>query len=133
MRKFTAYGQPAAKGRPRLGKWGTYTPDKTVNYENLVKYSYIDEHKDKELIQGYVNIEMKFYMQIPKSTSKKKRDLMLRHGILPDKKPDYDNMAKSITDALNGIAYRDDSQIVEAHIYKYYSEEPRTEVIIKEV
>lgn len=35
MRTFIIYGQPVAKGRPRLGKWGTYTPEKTVNYETF--------------------------------------------------------------------------------------------------
>lgn len=133
MRVFTIYGQPVAKGRPRLGKWGTYTPEKTVNYENLVKLSYIEQYKGFELMEGYLKIEMYFFMQIPKSTSNKKRELMLQRKILPDKKPDYDNMAKAITDALNGVAYIDDNQVVEAHIYKFYAEEPRAEVFITKI
>ncbi len=130
---FTIPGQPVAKGRPRVGKWGAYTPEKTVNYENLVKYSYIDKYKDSEVLKAALGIEIKFYFQIPKSTSKKNRELMLKGEILPTKKPDIDNCIKIITDALNTIAYKDDNQIVVARAYKYYADEPRAEVIIKEL
>lgn len=133
MRIFTIYGQPVAKGRPRLGKWSTYTPDKTVNYENLVKLSYIEEHKGKELLEGDLSIIINFYFSIPKSTSKKNRELMLKGEIRHNKRPDIDNCIKSITDALNNIAYKDDSQIVQVIASKLYSEEPRTEVIIEKI
>lgn len=133
MRKFTIIGQPVAKGRPRVTKWGSYTPEKTVNYENLVKYSYIDKYKDIEVLESALGIEIKFYFQIPKSTSKKNRELMLKGELLPTKKPDIDNCIKIVTDALNTIAYKDDNQVVVVHAYKYYSDEPRAEVTIKEL
>ena len=50
--------------------------------------------------------------------------------ILPTKKPDTDNIAKAILDALNGVAYYDDAQVVELHVVKKYSDEPRAEVMI---
>ena len=133
MRVFTVLGQPVAKGRPRVTKWGAYTPEKTVNYENLVKWSYIEAHSKENLLERDLSINIRFYFQIPKSTSKIKRILMNGGDIRPSKKPDIDNCIKSITDALNAIAYKDDSQIVEVHARKYYSDEPRTEVIIEEV
>ncbi|MBU5424983.1 RusA family crossover junction endodeoxyribonuclease [Tissierella pigra] len=133
MREFTVPGPPVAKGRPRLGKYTTYTPEKTVNYENLVQFSYLQKYKNTEPMEGYLKIEMIFFMPIPKSTSKKRKELMLQRKILPDKKPDYDNMAKAISDALNNIAYKDDNQIVEAHIYKFYCDEPRAEVFIENI
>lgn len=131
MIKFTIPGQPVAKGRPKVTRWGAYTPEKTVNYENLVKFSYIGEHKGKEILEDYLAIEIKFYFKIPKSTSKKKRKQMIEGKIMHNKRPDIDNCIKSITDALNEIAYKDDNQIVEIHAYKYYSEEPRAEVSIE--
>lgn len=133
MREFTVPGPPVAKGRPRLGKYTTYTPEKTVNYENLVQFSYLQKYKNAEPMEGYLKIEMLFFMPIPKSTSKKRKELMLQRKILPDKKPDYDNMAKAISDALNNIAYKDDNQIVEAHIYKFYCYDPRAEVFIESI
>lgn len=44
--------------------------------------------------------------------------------MMPDKKPDVDNIAKIICDSLNGIAYADDKQITSLHINKFYSENP---------
>jgi len=133
MREFVIYGQPVAKGRPRLGKWGTYTPPKTIEYENLVKLSYIEKFRNEPLLENQLKISIKFYFQIPKSVSKKKKQAMLEGKIMHDKRPDLDNCIKSITDALNGIAYKDDNQIVQIHACKFYSEEPRTEVCIEEL
>lgn len=57
---------------------------------------------------------------------------MLDHKIRPTKKPDFDNIGKVICDALNKIAYRDDSQIVDAQVRKFYSDRPRVVVTIME-
>lgn len=67
---------------------------------------------------------------IPKSTSKKKRKEMLEHRLRPTVKPDLDNVAKLIYDALNGVAWYDDNAIVDARVQKFYSDEPRVEVSI---
>ena len=53
--------------------------------------------------------------------------------ILPTKKPDTDNIAKAILDALNGLAYYDDAQICQLEVYKFYSDEPRAEVYIFDI
>lgn len=132
-RSFTILGQPVAKGRPKVTRWATYTPEKTVNYENLVKWSYIEAHSKSEVFESDLSIDITLFFQIPKSTSKKNKELMLQRKIRPSKKPDIDNCIKSITDALNTIAYKDDNQIIEVHAYKYYSDEPRAEVTLKEV
>ena len=50
----------------------------------------------------------------------------------PTLKPDYDNIAKIIADSLNGIAYRDDAQIVDGYVRKFYSDKPRVVVTIQE-
>lgn len=130
--KLLIPGEPVAKGRPRVTKWGTYTPEKTKNYETLVKELYFMKH-GQTLLEGELSIEVKAYFKIPKSTSKKKRKSMIDKCIRPTKKPDIDNILKIIGDALNDIAYKDDKQIVKASIEKYYSEEPRVELEIKEV
>ena len=69
-------------------------------------------------------MSVKAYYPIPKSTSKKRKEMMLQGILLPDKKPDCDNILKCIADSLNTIAYDDDKQIVHMDIEKYYSEEP---------
>lgn len=126
--KFTIPGEPTGKGRPRVMKWGTYTPEKTILYENLVKTAY-----NGELMQGALGMEVKAYYQIPVSAPKKKQEMMRKLELLPTKKPDCDNVLKIIADALNKIAYNDDSQIVYAKIEKLYSDAPRVEVVLFEL
>ncbi|MBR5795603.1 MAG: RusA family crossover junction endodeoxyribonuclease [Erysipelotrichaceae bacterium] len=134
--RFTVYGNPVAKGRPKFRKQGsfvkTYTPEKTLNYENLVKISF-DMCEEKAKLEGQLKVTMMVYCTIPKSTSKKKKELMLTGKIRPTKKPDLDNITKSILDALNGRAFDDDKQVVSLTINKYYSAIPRVEVEISEV
>lgn len=129
--KFTIPGAPVGKGRPRVTKWGTHTPEKTVLYENLVKLCYQDQcgkYTEKPLYAV-----LKIYYGIPKSTPKKHIEPMLNGKIRPCKKPDIDNVCKIIFDALNGIAYKDDTQIVQLHATKFYAETACVEVELKEV
>jgi Holliday junction resolvase RusA-like endonuclease len=58
---------------------------------------------------------------------------MVEGKIRHTKKCDADNLAKSILDALNGIAYYDDSQVCELLVRKYYSDNPRVEILISEI
>ena len=71
------------------------------------------------------------YYGIPKSASKKKHKLMLAKVYRPLKKVDVDNLCKSYLDALNEIAYKDDVQVVDLQVRKFYSENPRVVVTIQ--
>lgn len=136
--KFVIPGPPVGKGRPRFSTRGgfvkTYTPEKTVTYEKIVQQSYKEQcgdvFFDKEIPLRLIAIA---YFPIPKSTSKKMRQLMVDGKIRPIKKPDVSNILKCWEDGCNGVAYYDDAQIVEITVSRYYAEEPRTEVIISEV
>jgi Holliday junction resolvase RusA-like endonuclease len=130
--KLTIPGPPVAKQRPRLGKGFTYTPKETVNYETLIKQLYITQNYATQL-EGMLFIEVKAFFPIPKSVSKKDAALMRQMLIRPTKKPDWDNIGKICSDALNGLAYHDDSQIVSARVEKWYSEQPRVEIELWEV
>ena len=130
--------EPMGKERPRAyschGHTQVYTPYKTREYEQMIRDIYALQvgHKrfpdDAEIL-----LEVIACFAVPKSASKTKRELMLNGGILPRKKPDYDNIAKIITDALNGVAYKDDSQIVWANIRKLYAETPRVYVMMQSI
>lgn len=132
-------GPPQGKGRARTVKRGnfvhSYTPEKTVLYENLIKTLAIEEMKKKEIdmMTGAVNIWIRAYFEIPKSTSKKRREEMINFDILPCKKPDLDNIAKTVADALNGIVYNDDSQICEISMTKVYGEKPLLIICVDEI
>lgn len=131
MIKFTIPGKPQGKGRPRVTRNGTYTPQKTKDYERLVQHSFMAA-KCHSLV-GELKASIMCYYPIPKNTNKKRLAMMQSKIILPTVKPDLDNVAKAVLDALNGFAYKDDNQIVELSINKVYSDNPRVEVEIKEI
>lgn len=131
---FTIPGKPQGKGRPRFSTKGkfvsTYTPEKTKEYENLVQESFLRQCKgqyDKDYV-GEVKVKIIAYFEPPKSISKKKYEELISKGYT--KKSDIDNIAKIILDALNHIAYKDDSQVVELEVRKEYSNKNRVHVQI---
>ena len=130
---LTIPGNPFGKQRPRVTKQGiAYTPKETVNYETFVKLLYMQKYNNIKL-KGPLRMVITALYKIPKSASKKDKELMLQNAIRPTKKPDMDNIAKIIADALNGLAYEDDKQIVEMYISKIYAEDEFVEVVVEEV
>lgn len=129
---FTIKGKPQGKARPRFRKIGnyvsTYNTKQTKDYEELVKISVTEQCKDKldKEYTGLVKIHIKAYFKPNKSVSKKQYNLLIGTEFL--KKPDSDNIAKIICDSLNGLAYKDDSQVALLNIEKYYGEEEKVEV-----
>ncbi len=130
--KFTVLGAPVAKGRPRMTRQGhTYTPQKTVAYENLVRLEYQRQCGSFKFgTDAPLDVRITAYYPIPKSVSKKKRQMMVSHQLRPMKRPDTDNVCKSILDSLNGVAYYDDAQVVDCQVRKFYGEDPRVFVKI---
>jgi Holliday junction resolvase RusA-like endonuclease len=135
--KFCIHGDPQGKGRPRFstvcGHVHTRTPDETVLYENLVKTEYRQQVGVKFPDDAMLDVRIFAYYPIPKSASKRKRQAMLERKIRPTKKPDWDNVGKVICDSLNGIAYRDDAQVVDSMVRKFYGEDPKVVVTIEEI
>ena len=135
--KFCIHGDPQGKGRSRFstvcGHVHTRTPDETVLYENLVKTEYRQQVGVKFPDDAMLDVRIFAYYPIPKSASKRKRQAMLEKKIRPTKKPDWDNVGKVICDSLNGIAYRDDAQVVDSMVRKFYGEDPKVVVTIEEI
>ena len=132
----TVPGKPFAKQRPRASRRGryttVYTPKETIEYENLVKYSYF-EQTGGMMLDGPLEAEILGTFPIPQSVSKKQMIAMLNGEVYHTKKPDCDNMAKSVLDALNGVAYHDDSQIVKLYVNKQYGEIPSVQITLREL
>ncbi|MCL2856185.1 MAG: RusA family crossover junction endodeoxyribonuclease [Oscillospiraceae bacterium] len=134
--RFTVPGEPHGKGRPKFSTIGGHvrarTPDKTVVYENLVRTMFQQAaHSRRFPDDAMLDLRVMAYYTIPASASKKRRAAMLAGEVRPTKKPDADNILKVVADSLNGIAYRDDAQIVDSQVRKFYSDRPRVEVIIQ--
>lgn len=132
---FVIPGEPCGKARPRVVRNGSftraYTPEKTVAYENLVKLEY-QRQCNGCWFDGPVNVSIIAFFGIPASVSKKKAKGMQAGSVLPTKKPDCDNIGKIICDALNGVAYKDDAQVVRLTIAKRYETIPNVYVYITE-
>lgn len=80
-----------------------------------------------------VRIVITAYFKIPSSASKRDKLAMLEGDRRPTKKPDIDNIVKAALDGLNGKAFTDDAQVVELRAFKFYSPQPRVEVMVEEV
>lgn len=121
-------GNPVPKGRPRVTKSGyAYTPKRTKKYEDLIKWNF--KLAKGEKLKGPLRAEFTFNFAMPKSWSKKKKLEML--GQPHTQRPDVDNLVKVI-DALNGLAFDDDSQIYESHEIKLWANDGATRIYIEE-
>lgn len=124
-------GKLTGKGRPRFFKGHAVTPQATRDYEKKVKNEY--EKQQGKLFEVPVRVNIVAYKKVPKSYTKKRAEL-IRNGIeQPVNKPDIDNICKIILDALNGVAYKDDTQVIRLAISKKYTESTeRVEFEVKE-
>ena len=135
--KLVIPGEPCAQARPRFSTKGgfvrAYDPEKSRNYKAYIKYIASQEVQKVgwKVTEQPIEVSIRAFMQIPKSKPKKFKMAALDGKLRPTKKPDVDNIFKAVTDALNGIAYADDKQIVKAAQSKWYAEEPRMEVSVK--
>ncbi|HEY8355029.1 MAG TPA: RusA family crossover junction endodeoxyribonuclease [Methylophilaceae bacterium] len=134
---FCIPGEARGKGRPRFARRGnfvkTYTDAKTASFENLVAYAGNLAMQGRPPLAGAVAMQIKLRIIPPASWSKKKREAALAGGLHPTSKPDLDNVAKAILDALNGICFIDDKQVISLSVSKSYAEAADAMVSIEEV
>lgn len=126
-KKFIINFEPVPQPRPRVTRFGTFDPAKEK--KTFVKLLLIEQMD--EPLKYPIEMEIIFFMPIPKSTSIKKAKEMLTGKIKHTKKPDIDNLYKFFTDAMNKIIYDDDSQVYKVYMEKRYSDKPRTEIFIR--
>jgi Holliday junction resolvase RusA-like endonuclease len=126
---------PQGKARPwrnrRQGR--TFTAPQTRSYETALQWEAKIAMAGRVLMDGPIEFKVIALMPVPKSWSQKKRAEALMHKINPTSKPDWDNLGKAAADALNGIVYKDDAQIVRGSVEKWYSTEPALHIEIQKV
>lgn len=131
MIRFTVPGIPAGKGRPRISTRGgfarAFTPAKTVAYEGLIALAASDAMAGREPIAGPVMVVARAVFPIPASWSKRRKAEARWHV----GKPDGDNVLKALGDGLNGIAWKDDSQVASMRLEKVYGNVPGLHVEIE--
>lgn len=120
MTTYTVPGEPRGKGRPRFTRYGKpYTDAKTRAYEALIRDVF--RSYGGRMAETPVMVSVCIYHAIPKSWSKAKRQRAQEGKIIPICKPDIDNVAKVLLDALNGIAWRDDTLVTGISLAKRYT------------
>lgn len=132
--EFEVPGKIIGKGRPRLNSYTgqVYTPTRTKDYENLIIQYFMLKYPRFKPFEGRVSVEIIASFEIPKSTKKSDKELMLENKINPLKKPDIDNIVKIILDAMNECAFKDDTQITKLAVEKKYAQEESIYVKIEE-
>lgn len=134
---FVVPGQPVGKGRPRASRTPKgvrlHTPDKTVNYEALVATAAQGAMRDAAPIEDPCEVLMEIRLAVPLSWSAKKRNQAFDGVLHPTKKPDMDNVVKAIFDAINGVVWQDDVQVVRLIATKRYGRTPGVTVAVRSV
>lgn len=112
-------GNPQSKQRYEFttkgGKFRTYTPEKTILFENLVKIK--AEEQFSQALTGAIKVSIEFYLPRPKYLEWQTKPMPV---VFCSKRPDIDNLAKSVIDGLTKIAFKDDGQIADLCLKKFY-------------
>ena len=129
---FTVPGAPRPKGRARVTRGGhAYTPGRTRSYEALV--ATVAMAAGVEVIEGPVRLTVHAYLPRPKRLCRRKDDPC---ALPAPSRPDLDNIVKAISDGLDGVAWRDDAQVVEVYASKWFHSVggvPRCEVRVERI
>lgn len=126
--RFFVPGKPQGKGRPRAVARGKfvrmYTPEKTASYESTVALAASEAMGDRPPMEGPLAVVMRIALPVPASWSNRKKAHAIDCIVLPITKPDADNVIKAVFDAINGVVWRDDTQVVDLRMIKRYGERP---------
>jgi len=124
--KYTIPGDPIPLARCRYGNGRVWDAQKQVKYGCGIQL--LNQHNGKPLYSGPLQMDVTFFMAIPKTGAKSK---LL--GSYHYQRPDLDNLIKFISDVANGILYADDATISFITSKKIYDRDPRIEFIITEL
>lgn len=123
---FHVAGAAIGKGRPRFARRGAhvvaYTPEKTKTYEAQIRSAALEAMAGNQVVIGAVHVDIVIHVEPPASWSKNRRAEAFADVVYPMGKPDIDNVTKGILDAMNGIVYADDKQVVQMTVVKRYFE-----------
>ena len=133
---FTVPGQPRGTGRPRFARRGnfvtTYTDAATVSYEDQIRFYALKAMGGYKPLTMALEAFIHVRLPVPQYYSKKRTEACLSGLERPCKKPDLDNIIKSMMDGMNGIVYEDDAQVVDLHSTKRYAINAGVDILIKE-
>lgn len=132
MLLFIVNGEPRGKGRPRFTRDGhVYTDAKTRAYEDEIRKAFAAA--GGVMTDKAVMVSIVVHHGVPASWNKKVTQAALDNKIAPIRKPDVDNIGKIVLDALNGVAWKDDRQVVSLSVAKAWTKEAYVGVFVREM
>jgi Holliday junction resolvase RusA-like endonuclease len=121
---------PKPQKQTQFSSRRAYDPSKQVK---LAIQWQIRPYAPREPLTTPLSVDITFYLPIPKGTAKLLKSQMINQTVYPIKRPDIDNLAYIVTNAMKEIVYADDSQVVDLILHKRYSEKPKTVIKVLEL
>lgn len=112
------------------GKFTSLPAQRYLNYKKLIAYT--AKQYVKTPLEGALRVRLAFIYPIPTRWSQKKKVQAMNNELLPQVKPDIDNVIKGVFDALNGVAWKDDNLVVNVEAIKRYGDQAHIEIEIEE-
>ena len=133
MIEITIPGKPIEKKRARFTRWSKkpYNPQKKEEEAWKWQAKQQIDARVQDIYTGPVTLAVDFFMPPTKDWSKRKRESLAIRNIWHVKKPDLDNLIKFVKDCLNGLAWKDDSQVCVLQARKLYAIEPKTVICVR--
>lgn len=136
--EFSFPGKPESYARERKGRGKHFYNPKNEEMQKLKVFCakatpkekrklLLELFKDKES-EFSVELELKFFLPIPKNDSKTIKENKISGKIRPTIRPDLDNYVKFVMDSMHDVLYDDDKRVVKVTSEKIFSEEPRSEI-----
>lgn len=133
---FTFEIEPVSQLRPRTSARGghvrVYDPPKVKQFKSIL-HNLVTEQYKKPPLTGALSVSLLFYRPVQRSLSNVERQRRLSNQHKPTVKPDVDNYIKSTLDALNGVLWEDDSQIVKLTAEKRYGEKGKIIITVTQL
>ena len=120
---------PVVASRARVTRWSTYFPKRYTQFRK--EFRELLEKYKAEPTDSLLYVKLDFYVQLPKTMSKKKKEE--KEGKHCDNNADLDNYVKATLDSLEGKYYNNDKQIVMIRARKYWSDTGHIEFKMEEI
>ena len=127
---ITVPGPLRGKARPRFSRGHTHTTPESIAAERSIAWHAVQQVGQRAL-QGALQVRIDVAVSVPSSWSEKRRGEALGGAVRPVCKPDVDNAAKLVLDALTGVLWRDDSQVTELTISRRYAAEDSSTITVR--
>ena len=129
--RIEAPGPLRAKQRPRVAMGHAYTPEPTRRAERALAWHAVQQVGQRSL-QCALKVQIDVQVPPPRAWPAKARDAAIQGAAKPVCRPDLDNLAKMVLDALQGVLWADDSQVSDLVVTRRFGPKHHTTIIVEQ-